>query len=196
MRGIFVLVVGPSGSGKDTLITAATAAYPDIVLSISCTTRSMRPGETDGVDYHFLSREAFEHRIAAGEFLEWAKYGENYYGTLRSTIDEAVAGGKLIMSDIEVQGVRQVRAGALPPSERVFVYVDAGPWEALERRITARAPITPEELKRRKVRYEDERTFKDHADYIVENLDGGLDVAKQQFVAVVKELRTRIGLPA
>lgn len=193
MKGKFVPVVGPTGSGKDTLIAYVKSVYADIVLSVSCTTRAPREGEIDGVDYYFLTHKEFEARIEAGGFLEWAEYGGNYYGTPKKEIEDAVSAGKLIMGDIEVQGVRQIRM-AMPPEEFSTIYIDAGTWEVLSERARSRAPMTDEELAKRKERYEDEATFKDEATYVVQNPDGKLEEAKAAMLAVVTSIRKDIGL--
>ncbi|MES2668782.1 MAG: guanylate kinase, partial [Patescibacteria group bacterium] len=101
-RGTYILVVGPSGSGKNTLIRAACEAIPGLKVAISATTRAMREGEADGVSYHFLTTPEFMRRVDAGAFLEWAEYGGNLYGTLRAEIDPAIDAGQVILSDIEL----------------------------------------------------------------------------------------------
>lgn len=192
-RGRFVPVVGPTGSGKDTLINHAKAAFPDIVLSISCTTRAPREGEVDGKDYYFLTREEFEERIRTGALLEWAEFGGNYYGTPGEIVEKEIADGKLVMGDIEVQGVRQIRE-RMQPEDFGTIYVDAGSWDVLAARALARAPMGAEELQKRKERYEDESTFKEEATYVVENPDGKLDEAKEQMLEIVRGIRADIGL--
>jgi len=192
-QGRFVPVVGPTGSGKDTLINHAKSVYPDMALSVSCTTRMPREGEVHGKDYYFLSREEFEAHIAEGGLLEWAEYGGNYYGTPKKEIDDAIAAGKLIMGDIEVQGVRQIR-DRMMPAEFSTIYIDAGSWDVLSARALARAPMSPEELQKRKERYEDESTFKDEAMYVVSNSDGKLNEAKEAIADIVGEIRKDIGL--
>lgn len=190
-RGKLVLVVAPSGSGKDTLMEAAEAAFPDLETLVTCTTRVPRPGEVNEVDYHFFTREEFEQKIEAGEFLEWAEYGGNLYGTLRASIEEVLARGGLLLATIEVQGARAVRE-LLPPEELAVIYIDAGEWDVLARRIQARAAIAPEELAKRHERYLDEVTFKDEADYVVENPDGGLRDAQQAFIDTLSTLRQMV----
>jgi len=187
-RGTYILVVGPTGSGKNTLINAAREVMPDLAFAVSATTRAMREGEQDGVNYYFLSKEDFEEKIAEGAFLEWAEYGGNYYGTLRSEIESALAEGKLILSDIEVQGARLIR-DCMPREEYAVVFIDAGPWESLVERVKARAPMTPEELEKRRLRYEDESSFKAEADYIVQNFDGKKEEAKHAFVEVLEKIK-------
>lgn len=190
-RGKLVLVVAPSGSGKDTLIDAAELAYPDLATLVTCTTRAPRPGEIDDVDYHFLSKEEFDHKIAEGEFLEWAEYGGNRYGTLRASIESVLVRGEVLLATIEVQGARRARE-ILPSEELAIVYVEAGGWDVLSRRIQMRAPISEGELAKRHERYLDEATFKEEAHFIVSNLDGALDDAKNSFVEVIGTIRHEV----
>lgn len=186
-RGAYILIVGPTGSGKNTLISAAREAIPGLAFAVSATTRAMRPGEVDGESYHFLSRDAFEQKITEDAFLEWAEYGGNLYGTLRSEVEARIARGEFVLSDIEIQGVRQVLA-KLPAGERVTIYIDAGSWEELAARILARAPMTDEELANRHVHYDEEAAFKTEADYVVHNGAGGLEDAKATFTGVIREI--------
>lgn len=186
-RGIFVLVVGSSGSGKNTLIEAAREANRSLAFAVSATTRPMREGEVDGVNYHFLTNDEFSAKIHAGEFLEWAAYGGNRYGTLRSELEPKLALGKLILKDIEVQGVRQIRS-ILPREEYRTIFIDAGSWEELVARIQLRAPMSEAELLARHTRYDDERTFMSEADHVVSNKEGELDSAKAEFIRIVTEL--------
>lgn len=186
-RGIFVLVVGSSGSGKNTLITAARETNPRLAFAVSATTRPIRDGEVDGVNYHYLSDEEFTRRVESGDFVEWAEYGGNRYGTLRSELEPKLAAGKIILKDIEVQGVRQIRE-ILPKQEYRIVFIDAGSWEELVERIQLRAPMTETELAARHARYDDERTFLTEADHVVSNKEGELDAAKADFIRFVSSL--------
>ncbi|MBU6214230.1 guanylate kinase [Patescibacteria group bacterium] len=192
-RGIFVIVVGPSGSGKNVLIQSMRESYPDIVFPTSCTTRMMRPGERDGKTYFFLSDEGFRKRIEAQEFLEWAPYGGYLYGTLKSEIIPFLQEGRMVLREVEIQGARRIK-GLLPKDQLATVFIDAGPWDELERRIRARAPITDDELEKRRKRYADEEHFKAEADFVVENPRGSLEQAKIDMNAVIKNLRNRVGL--
>lgn len=186
-RGIYILVVGPTGSGKNTLIQAAREAIPGLAFAVSATTRPMREGEVDGANYYFLSTEEFMRRVDEGAFLEWAEYGGNLYGTLRSVIEPALAKGKRILSDIEIQGVHQILRN-LPESERKTIFIDAGTWEELVPRIVARAPMSEEELALRRAHYDEEMAFKSEADYVVSNRAGELEDAKASFLSILKEL--------
>jgi len=115
-----LVLSAPSGGGKTTIAYALVAAREDVGYSTSATTRAPRPNERDGVDYHFLSRETFERRVRAGEFLEWAEYSGQLYGTLKSEVDKVLATGRHVVLDIEIQGARAVRK-AYPDAVLVFV---------------------------------------------------------------------------
>src|SRR5260221_12271354 len=119
MSKVFV-ITGPSGVGKGTLIRELLRRVPDLELSISATTREPREGEVDGRDYHFLTREEFDRRVEAEDFLEFATYSGNRYGTLRSEVERRLAAGHSVVLEIEVQGARQVRA-AMRESIQVFI---------------------------------------------------------------------------
>jgi guanylate kinase len=140
------VITGPSGVGKGTLIGELLQRVPGLELSVSATTRPPREGEVDGRDYHFLSREEFERRAAANEFLEYATYSGNLYGTLREKVERKLEAGHSVVLEIEVQGARQVRA-AMPESVQVFI----APPEpaALRRRLEARGKDSPEAVEAR-----------------------------------------------
>jgi guanylate kinase len=186
-KGKLILVIGPTGSGKGTLLSHVRNTIPGLVFPVSCTTRAPRPGETSGQTYYFISPEEFSERQARGEFLETASYGGNQYGTLKSEILPFIAEGKTVVREIEVQGARQIQK-TLSPDDLRIIYIDAGSWDELERRIRARAPIGQPELEARRKRYEDETSFRKEATIVVNNLDGGLEKAKQNFVAAVRSI--------
>jgi guanylate kinase len=117
----------PSGGGKSTIARHLLEAREDVTYSVSATTRAMRPGEENGRHYFFLDRAEFERRVEAGEFVEWAEYGGNLYGTLQAEIDRGLASGRHVVLDIEVAGSRQVRA-RFPEAVQVFVLP---PWAPL-----------------------------------------------------------------
>lgn len=119
MSKVFV-ITGPSGVGKGTLISQLLERVPGLELSVSATTRAPREGEVDGRDYHFLTREEFDLRVAREDFLEFATYSGNSYGTLRSEVRKRLEGGHSVVLEIEVQGARQVRA-AMRESIQVFI---------------------------------------------------------------------------
>ena len=116
---IFV-VTGPSGVGKGTLIAALRERHPELALSVSATTRAPRPGEEDGVDYHFMTEADFDRRLQRGEFVEHAIYAGHRYGTLRAELERRSRGGSPVVLEIELQGARQVRS-ALPDAVQIFI---------------------------------------------------------------------------
>ncbi|AZB72742.1 guanylate kinase [Synechococcus elongatus] len=134
--GRVVVLTGPSGVGKGTLLKAILAQHPEAFLSISATTRSPRSGEVDGQHYYFLSRADFQAKIAEREFLEWAEFAGNLYGTPRSPVIEQVNQGRTVILEIELEGARQVRQ-TLPTARQVMLLPPS--IEELERRIRERA---------------------------------------------------------
>ncbi len=145
MARVFV-ITGPSGVGKGTLIRGLMERLAQLELSVSATTRPARPGERDGIDYHFLTPEEFERRVQAGGFVEHADYAGRRYGTLRDELDGRVRAGVPLVLEIEVQGARQVRA-ALPEALRVFIAPPS--LDALRTRLIGRGADGPEEVERR-----------------------------------------------
>ena len=122
-----VILSAPSGGGKTTITQALLLERTDVAYSVSATTRAPRPGEVDGVAYHFVTRAEFERRVAAGEFLEWATYAGNLYGTLKREVDIVLASGRHVLLDIEVQGADQVWQRCPPPqSMRIFILPPSG----------------------------------------------------------------------
>ena len=186
-QGIFILVIGPTGSGKSMLMKHAISVFPQLVLPYSYTTRPRRHDAIENNHYKFLSEEDFNTWAAEGKFLEWAEYGGNYYGTLRAEVEAELAGGKILLKEMEVQGVRQIRS-ELPKEQLLTVFISAGSWEGLEARIRARAPISEEEIALRRKRYEDEITFKDEADVCIENIDGNKEVANKAFTDLIQSV--------
>ncbi|HWB69528.1 MAG TPA: guanylate kinase [Solirubrobacterales bacterium] len=119
MSKVFV-ITGPSGVGKGTLISMLLEKVPGLELSVSATTRAPREGEVDGRDYHFLTAEEFDRRVEEKDFLEFASYSGNHYGTLRSEVERCLEAGRSVVLEIEVQGAQQVRA-AMPDSVQIFI---------------------------------------------------------------------------
>jgi guanylate kinase len=142
---VFV-ITGPSGVGKGTLIRLLRERVEDLALSVSATTRAPRPGEENGVDYHFLSDNEFARRVDAGEFVEWAQYSGRRYGTLRSELQRHLDAGNPVVLEIELQGARQVRK-AMP--EAVQIFIEPPDEEALKDRLVGRGTDEPEEVERR-----------------------------------------------
>jgi len=186
MSKVFV-ITGPSGVGKGTLIRGLLQRLPDLELSISATTRAPREGEVDGRDYHFLSNEEFERRMRSEDFLEYATYSGNRYGTLRTEVERRLAAGHSVVLEIEVQGARQVRA-AMRESIQVFI---APPEPAvLRERLNARGTDTAEAIDARLEVAAQEMAAQDEFAYRVVNAD--LDRAADELEAIV---RAELGLP-
>ncbi|MBP5300578.1 MAG: guanylate kinase, partial [Victivallales bacterium] len=152
MQGLAIILSGPSGVGKFTIVRQAGTQLANWCFSVSCTTRAPRPGEVDGKDYHFYTKEHFEQEIAASSFLEWAEVHGNYYGTLRQPVQETIQSGGLMILDIDVQGARQIRTAiAGSPDEPSFVTVFVAPpsLTELERRLRGRGTETEESIQKR-----------------------------------------------
>lgn len=173
MACVFV-ITGPSGVGKGTLIRGLMERLGALELSVSATTRSPRPGEQDGVDYHFLTREEFDRRVREGDFVEHADYAGRRYGTLRSELDDRVRQGVPVVLEIEVQGARQVRA-AMPEAVQVFVAPPS--LAALRTRLIARGTDDDAEVERRLQVAQQELTAQPEFAHVVVNdrLDDALD---------------------
>ncbi|WNB84259.1 guanylate kinase [Cellulomonas sp. ATA003] len=141
------VLAGPTAVGKGTVSADVRLRYPEVWLSVSATTRSPRPGEVDGVHYHFLSTGEFEAMAARGDLLEWAVvHGRNRYGTPRRPVEERLAAGEPALLEIDLQGARQVRE-TMP--DALFVFLAPPSWEELERRLVGRGTEGPEERARR-----------------------------------------------
>ncbi|MDF1479819.1 guanylate kinase [Leifsonia sp. H3M29-4] len=166
-----VVLAGPTAVGKGSVSAYIREHYPDVLLSVSATTRAPRPGEIDGVHYWFVSDQEFDRRIAAGELLEWAVVHNSYrYGTPRPPIEQALAAGRRVLLEIDLQGARQVRA-AMP--EALLVFLLPPSWEELVRRLTGRGTESAEEQARRLDTARVELAAQDEFDVRVVNNDVG-----------------------
>lgn len=161
-----VVITGPSGVGKGTLIRLLRERMPDLQLSVSATTRRPRPGETHGIDYHFLSPEQFEEHVRAGDFVEHADYAGARYGTLRSELATRSASGLPVVLEIEVQGARQVRE-AMPEAVQVFVAPPS--LDALRARLVGRGTDDPDQIQARLRTAERELQAQDEFAHVVVN---------------------------
>ncbi|HEY5317961.1 MAG TPA: guanylate kinase [Solirubrobacteraceae bacterium] len=192
MRNAKVFVItGPSGVGKGTLIRGLLERVPELELSISATTREPRPGERDGVDYHFLTTDEFERRAGAGSFVEHATYSGNRYGTLRSELERRIDAGSPVVLEIEVQGARQVRE-AMP--EAVAVFIAPPSRDALRARLVGRGTDAPDQVDER-LRTAD-REFEAQPEFAHVIVNDRLEQATDELVGIVGGALGQGGPPA
>ena len=180
-----VVITGPSGVGKGTLIRSLRERMPELQLSVSATTRIPRAGETQGVDYHFMSESEFEDHVQAGDFVEHAAYAGARYGTLRSELETRTASGRPVLLEIELQGARQVRA-AMP--EAIGVFIAPPSLDALRARLVGRGQDPPEQVEARLRIAERELAAQDEFAHVVVN--DRLEEAVDALVEVVRDATT------
>ncbi len=184
--GLLVVLSGPSGVGKDTVLERLREKMPEMCLSVSMTTRFMREGEAHGRDYIFTHFEDFEKKIEEGYFLEYAKYGANYYGTPKATIENWLAQGKVVFLKIEVQGAEKIRSEY---AESVSVFLTTPTFADLINRLKARKSECEEDIKRRISIARDEIMRANEYDYIV--INDIVDRAADDICAIIKAERLR-----
>jgi guanylate kinase len=186
-RGLMLVISSPSGAGKTSLSKRLRADYPELELSISCTTRQPRPGELDGREYHFVTRAAFDDMVEAQAFLEWAEVHEHRYGSPSEPAYVALAAGRDVLFDIDWQGARQVTAAA--PQDVVSVFILPPSMAELRRRLYARAEDDPAVIERRLGRAWGEISQWPQYDYVILNDD--IDSAYAQLVHIYQAERLR-----
>jgi guanylate kinase len=185
-RGILFVFTGASGVGKGSLRAAAADALRSVTYSVSATTRARRPAETDGVDYHFLERSAFERMVSRGEFLEHADYVGDLYGTPAAPVDAALAAGRDVLLEIDLDGARQVKV-ARP--EAVMIFIAPPSLSELERRLRGRGTDSEAKIQRRLARARDEIRALREFDYLIVN--DRLEEAAETLRAVLAAERAR-----
>ena len=168
-EGKVVIFCAPSGTGKTTITRRMMASFPELTLSISATNRVPREGETNGVEYHFVSTEEFKRMIDDGEFVEWEEvYPGRYYGTLKREVERLFALGKVPVFDIDVKGAMSIKE--LYGDAALMVFVKA-PIDMIIARLKARATDSPESIQARIDRFPFEMSFEGKADVVIENID-------------------------
>lgn len=188
-RGMLIVLSGPSGVGKGTVRKAIFEETDiDFQYSISATTRQPRPGEQDGVDYFFISKEAFEDKIAQGDMLEYAQYVDNYYGTPKSFIDETLASGRDVFLEIEVQGAMQVRK-KMP--EGIYIFLTPPDLESLHERLVGRGTDSDSVIAQRVETAKEELKMMINYDYAVEN--DRVAHAVERIKAIITAERLKVG---
>jgi guanylate kinase len=185
-RGRLIVLAGPSGVGKGAIVARLLAALPDLELSISATTRRPRPREDEGRHYYFVDRADFDRMIDAGGFLEWADIFGERYGTPREPVERALAEGRDVLVEIDVQGARQVKA-ADPSAYMVFITPPS--LAELERRLRTRGTETDQQVRRRLAKASDELAAEPEFDVTVVNDD--LERAAREVIQIVDRLRRR-----
>jgi guanylate kinase len=184
-RGLCLVLVAPSGTGKSSIARALLAADDGITLSVSVTTRAPRPGERDGVHYHFIDRAAFDAMVADSALLEWAGVYDDRYGTPAAPVRAALAAGRDMLFDIDWQGARQLRSAL--PGDVVQVALLPPSLAELERRLVSRGQDSPERIARRMTKARDEIAHWQDADHVVVNRE--FDVALADVRAVLRAAR-------
>ncbi|MGP0128840.1 MAG: guanylate kinase [cyanobacterium endosymbiont of Rhopalodia musculus] len=178
--GQLIVLTGPSGVGKGTLVRSLLARHNDLYLSISATTRSPRRGEVDGKDYHFVTRSQFEEMIYRGELLEWAEYADNCYGTPRFEVEKKINLGTKVLLEIDVVGARNIKQ-TFPDALRIFILPPS--LEELERRLRKRGKDSQEAITCRLKRAKEELTASGEFNHTLINDD--LDQTLQKFESLI-----------
>lgn len=181
-KGKLFIVSAPSGTGKTTLVSRVLERFARLSYSISHTTRPPRGDETDGIDYFFITVQAFEEKIKNNELLEWAKVHDNYYGTSREFVEKKLGQGRSLLLDIDVQGALQIMATGLNP---ISIFIMPPSFEELEERLKKRGTDTDEVIQKRLMNARDEMAQKDRYRHVILNDD--LDRAVSELCDIVSQ---------
>ena len=186
-RGLMLVLSSPSGAGKTTISRELLELEPDLSMSVSATTRQPRPGEVDGKDYFFITKEKFHEMVENDEFLEHATVFENSYGTPRAPVETALSAGKDVLFDVDWQGTQQLRDK--DTKDLVSIFVLPPSKDELERRLRTRAQDPDDVIAKRMAKASDEMSHYDSYDYIVVNVEVGESVDEVQSVLRAERLR-------
>jgi guanylate kinase len=187
-KGRLIVISAPSGAGKTTLVSTLLKTMPELKLSISHTTRPIRPGEEDGIDYYFVSEQDFKKYLDARDFLEYAKVYNYYYGTSKVWVEEQLNKGADIILEIDWQGARQIKA--MFDDNAVFIYILPPSLEILRDRLLKRAKDKPEVIEARFNKAKDDISHYTEFDYLVVNDD--LQIAIKQLIAIITSFNLTI----
>lgn len=190
-RPRLIVISGPSGVGKDTIIDHLRLRCPDMYFAVTATTRDRRGGEIDGIHYHFYSSDEFAQKLQAGEFLEWAKvYGDYFYGVPRTPIRQALARGQDVVLKVDTQGVQTIRQIS---NGGVFIFIAPPSMDELARRLQSRKTDNPDALMRRLRTAQRELLTIHNFDYVVFNESDREDETVTQILAILTAERCRLG---
>ena len=188
-RGLMLVLSSPSGAGKSTISRALLAGHDDLTMSISATTRPIRPGEVDGRDYQFLDQQRFAAMVRDGEFLEHATVFENSYGTPRAPVEAALRAGRDVLFDVDWQGTQQLRENA--EDDLVSIFILPPSIEELERRLHTRAQDSDEVVRKRMSKATSEMSHWAEYDYIIVNRDIEESVRQAESILAAERLKRR-----
>lgn len=182
-KGKIIVISSPSGGGKTTIVRRILSEFPEIVFSVSATTRPKRPDEINGVHYFFLSEKEFEEKIKNNEFIEWERFYDYYYGTLKTFVLDNIENGKTVLLEIDVKGALSVKK-LFPDS--ILIFIDVPSFEELVNRLKKRRTESEADLQKRIDRAKMELSYKDKFDYIFVNKD--LEEVTSQIKSLINEI--------
>jgi guanylate kinase len=185
-KGKIIAVSSPSGGGKTSIVKRILKDFPEIVFSVSVTTRPKRSNETDGVEYYFVTEAEFKKKIANGDFIEWERFYDYYYGTLKSIVNNNLTAGKSVLFEIDVKGALSLKK--IYP-ESILIFIDPPSFDELVNRLEQRKTETKADLQKRIDRAKMELSFKDNFDYIFTNDE--LEKAYSKVKRLIKEILTK-----
>jgi len=191
VRGHLLLLMAPSGSGKGKIVEALGDLQEKLYFAKTYTSRERRKGTEENPKYVFVSRDEFLGMIDNEEFIEWANFSGNLYGTPKSEFTAPLNAGKVVFKEMELQGILQMK-DMIDDAHMTVVYIDAGSWQELKHRILNRASIDEGELELRHTRYQEESRSKHIADVVIDNRDGMLPEAQKEFKNVVEDIIAKV----